>query len=293
MQVLAVFGPTASGKSDAAMRLAERVGGEIVNCDAMQMYAGLPVLTNQPPAQDMARVPHHLIAIWPPEHEGSVAEYAPLAHAAVDDVIARGRVPVVVGGTGLYLRAALAELHLPPRVATSTRRRFEQLYDRRGSAATHALLAAADPRAAAAVHPHDRRRVVRALELHESGASLVPESDRLWSADLRRPARVFGLDLDPGVVRSRIAERTRAMFLQGVEEEVRDARLAHRFSATAERIHGLQDITDLLEGRIDRNEAARRLELRTRRYAKRQRVWMRRIPGLEAVSSTGELLAAL
>src|SRR5581483_7181738 len=117
--------------------------------------------------------------------------------------------------------------------------------------------------------------------------------DRLWSADLRRPARVFGLDLDPEVVRSRIAERTRAMFLQGVEEEVRDARLAHRFSATAERIHGLQDITDLLEGRIDRNEAARRLELRTRRYAKRQRVWMRRIPGLEAVSSTGELLAAL
>ncbi len=293
MQVLAVFGPTASGKSDVAMRLAERVGGEIVNCDAMQLYSGLPVLTNQPSAWDMARVRHHLIAVWQLEHQGSVAEYATLAHAAVDDAIDRGRVPIVVGGTGLYLRAALAELQLPPRVAASTRRRMEQLYDRCGSHATHALLAAADPRAAAAVHPNDRRRVVRALELHEAGASLVPDDDRLWSAELRRPARVFGLVVDPVVVRERIARRTRAMFLQGVEEEVGAARRAHRLSSTAERIHGLQDVTDLLEGRIDRDEAVRRLELRTRRYAKRQRVWMRRIPGLVAVSGADELLAAL
>ena len=285
MDVVAIFGPTASGKSAVALEVAELVGGEIVSCDAMQLYRGLPILTNQPGAAERARAPHHLIGVWGLDHSGSVAEYAALAHAAIDDVLGRGRVAVVCGGSGLYLRAALAEMPLPPQVPQADRKRFEQLYEREGAGAAHATLAAADARAAAVVHPHDRRRVVRALELHAAGSSLAPEHDRLWAADARRPTAIVGLDAPAELVSSRIARRTEAMFAAGVVAEVRAARAEHRFSATAERIHGLQDVTALLHGHIDQLEAQRRLNVRTRRYAKRQRMWMRRLPEVAMVAA--------
>src|SRR5579859_5248626 len=135
----------------------------------MQLYRGLPILTNQPAAADVAAVPHHLVGVWETDHAGSVAEYAGLAHAAIDAILARGATPVVCGGSGLYLRAALADLPLPPQVPAAERARFERLYDRTGAEAAHAALVAADPAAARAVHPNDRRRVVRALELHAAG----------------------------------------------------------------------------------------------------------------------------
>jgi tRNA dimethylallyltransferase len=282
---VAIFGPTASGKSAVALALAERVGGEIVSCDAMQLYRGLPILTNQPNASDLARAPHHLVAVWGTDHSGSVAEYAGLAHAAIDAIVARGRTPVVCGGSGLYLRAALADMPLPPQATRAERARFEELYDGEGAEAAHARLHAADPAAAVAVHPNDRRRVVRALELHAAGSSLAPDHDRLWDDDARHPTTVIGLGVPAATVADRIERRTRAMFAGGVVEEVRAARAAGPFSATTERIHGLQDVTDLLEGRIDRAEAERRLVVRTRRYAKRQRTWMRRLPGLRLVAA--------
>jgi tRNA dimethylallyltransferase len=290
--VVAIFGPTASGKSAVALELAVRIGGEIVSCDAMQLYRGLPILTNQPGAADLARAPHHLVGVWETGHTGSVAEYAELAHAAIDAILARGRTPVVCGGSGLYLRAALADMPLPPQVEAAERARFERLYDGKGPAAAHARLASADPAAAVAVHPNDRRRVVRALELHAAGSSLAPERERLWGDDARHPTTVVvGLELAPATVAGRIDRRTRAMFDGGVVDEVRAARRAGPFSSTAERIHGLQDITDLLEGRIDRAEAERRLTARTRRYAKRQRTWMRRLPGLRPVTADRDAAA--
>jgi tRNA dimethylallyltransferase len=288
MGVVAIFGPTASGKSAVAVALAERIGGEIVSCDAMQLYGGLPVLTNQPDPADLARAPHHLVGVWPTDHAGSVAEYAALAHAAIDAIVARGRTPVVCGGSGLYLRAALAEMPLPPQVPEAQRARFEELYDGEGADAAHARLVAADPAAAVAVHPNDRRRVVRALELHAAGSSLAPDRDSLWAEDTRHPTTVIGLAVPAATVAERIERRTRAMFAGGVVEEVRAARAAGPFSLTAERIHGLQDVTALLEGRIERAEAERRLIVRTRRYAKRQRTWMRRLPGLRVVDADRE-----
>lgn len=284
MGVVAIFGPTASGKSAVALALAEQIGGEIVSCDAMQLYRGLPILTNQPAATDAGRVPHHLVAVWDTDHAGSVAEYAALAHAAIDDVLARGCTPVVCGGSGLYLRAALADMPLPPRVPAAERARFERMYDRGGAGVAHAQLVSADPAAAAAVHPNDRRRVVRALELHAAGSSLAPARDRLWGSDRRHRTTVVGLEVPPALVAGRIALRTREMFERGVVDEVRAARRERPFSITAERIHGLQDVTDLLAGRIDAAEAERRLVVRTRRYAKRQRTWMRRLPGLQRVA---------
>ena len=293
MDVIAVFGSTASGKSAAALELAGRLGGEIVNCDAMQLYRGLPILTNQPTADEQRLVAHHLVGIWPLEHQGSVAEYAELARSAIDAIVARGRPAIVVGGSGLYLRAALGPLQLPPRPASGSRQRWTALYDRLGAEQAHARLAAVDPAAAAAVHPNDRRRVVRALELAEQGASLAPRESELWSVRPRHRTRLFGLDTDPQVVRERIAVRTRQMFERGVEQEVRRVLDRHDVSTTAARIHGLQDVTALIRGSIDRAQAERLLVTRTRRYAKRQRVWMRRLPGLEPVSGCPAMLDLL
>jgi tRNA dimethylallyltransferase len=282
--VVAIFGPTASGKSALALALAGLVGGEIVSCDAMQAYRGLPILTNQPCAADLAAVPHHLVGIWPLDHRGSVAEFGELARAAVDDVLGRGRTPIVAGGTGLYLRAALSEMRPPAQPAPGVRERYEELYDREGGGAAHGVLQTLDAPAAAAVHPNDRRRVVRALELHDAGQSL--SGGRLWQPDVRRPTALFGLELPAPVAAARIAARTRAMFDAGVVEEVRGATAQGPFSQTAARIHGLQDVTALLAGRIDRDEAIRRLDTRTRRYAKRQRTWMRKLPSVVALDAS-------
>ena len=190
--VLALFGPTASGKTAVAEAIADRIPAEIVSADSMQVYAGLPILTAQPDR------PTRLVAVWPLEHEGSVAEYARLAHAAIDELLDAGRTPVVAGGTGLYLRAALAELELPPAPGPGLRAHWERVYDRLGPERAHAVLAGRDPDAAAHLHPNDRRRVVRALELTELGSSLQRDADRLWTSDMRHPTVVFGLHLPRG-----------------------------------------------------------------------------------------------
>ena len=270
-KVLAIFGPTASGKTAVAEELAARFPAELVSADSMQAYRGLPILTNQPER------PAHLVAIWLLEHEASVAEYARLAHDAIDEALGGGRTPIVVGGTGLYLRAALAELELPPAPGPGARGRAEARYDEIGAARAHELLAERDPAAAARIHPNDRRRVVRALELAEGGASLRPESDRLWAEEYRHPTLVFGLDVPREQLLRRIEARTSRMFELGVEEEVRAA-LSAPLSRTAAKALGLREVAE-----FPRAEAIDAIVLRTRRYAAYQRKWMRRIPGLVTV----------
>jgi tRNA dimethylallyltransferase len=272
--VIGIFGPTASGKSRVAETVAATVGGELVSADAMQVYAGLPILTNQSPAR--------LVGIWPLEQEASVGEYAPLAHAAIDEILAAGRTPIVVGGTGLYFRAALAELELPAAPAPGARERWTGLYDA-DPAAAHTRLREVDPAAAEAVHANDRRRVVRALELAEAGASLV--GDRLWSAHTRRPTLIVGLDPPKDELERRIVERTHAMFEAGVQDEVRAA-LAHPISRTARKTLGLDEVASL-----PRAEAIEAIVVRTRRYAAYQRKWMRRIPGLVIVETADDVVA--
>ena len=273
VEVVAIFGPTASGKTEVAEALADRLGTEVVSADAMQVYRGLPVLTNQPERAT------RLVGIWPLEQEGSVGEYQRVAHAAVDELVARFGHAVVAGGTGLYLRAALAELDLPPAPARGERARWEREYDTDPQRA-YARLLERDPRAAARVHPNDRRRVVRALELAEADASLVPAEDRLWSEHTRRPSLIVGLELPLGELERRIVSRTDAMFANGVVAEVGRA-LAGRVSKTAEKALGLREIASLPPDR-----ARERIVVRTRQYAAYQRKWMRRIPGLVMVDAT-------
>ena len=271
--VLGIFGPTASGKTAVAEAIADAVPSQIVSADSMQVYQGLPIVTNQP-----AR-PTALVGIWPLDYDGSVAEYQRLAHEAVDGALSQGRTPIVVGGTGLYLRAALADLELPPAPTPGARERWESLYDLRGPEHAHAALAERDPQAALIVHPNDRRRVVRALELHEAGGSLAPPRDQLWSAETRHPTQIFGLDVPKAVLEERIRERTEAMFESGVGEEVARA-LRSPVSRTASQIIGLREIAEL-----PRDEAVAAIVLRTRRYAAYQRKWLRRISGIQAISA--------
>ena len=273
MTVIGIFGPTAIGKSRVASAVAERIPAELVAADAFQVYRGLPVLTNQPSE------PTRMVGIWPLDREASVGDYAPLAQAAIDEVLAAGRTPVVVGGTGLYLRAALADLSLPPAPAPGARERWERFYDERGAAAAHEHLAELDPAAAAGVHANDRRRVVRALELAEVGESLAPAEDRLWSGSTRHPTLVVGLEVPADVLERRIEERTRAMFDGGVREEVQRA-LAGPVSITARQALGLEEVATL-----PREEAIEAIVVRTRRYAAYQRKWMRRIPGIAMVGA--------
>ena len=271
--VIGIFGPTASGKTAVAEAIADAVPSEIVSADSMQVYQGLRILTNQP-----AR-PTALVGIWPLDHDGSVAEYQRLAHEVVDGALSKGRTPIVVGGTGLYLRAALADLELPPAPPSGARERWESFYDRLGPEQAHAALAKRDPLAAQTVHPNDRRRVVRALELHNVGGSLAAPRDRLWSDEARHPTLIFGLDVPKAVLEERIRERTDAMFESGVGEEVARA-LRTPVSRTASQIIGLREIAEL-----PRDEAVAAIVLRTRRYAAYQRKWLRRIPGVQAVSA--------
>ena len=257
-----------------AEAIAERIPAEIVSADSMQVYDGLPILTAQPSR------PTRLVAIWPLSHEASVADYADLAHAAIDDVMAAGKTPVVAGGTGLYVRAALTDLQLPPPPAPGARERWEAFYDAHGSVHAHGRLQALDPEAAASVHANDRRRVVRALELAELGMSLVPDRDRLWTEETRHPSVIFGLDVPADVLAQRIEARAHGMFEAGVETEVRDALAAGPVSATARYAHGLEEIASL-----SREQALDLMTQRGRRYAAYQRKWMRRVPGLVLVNA--------
>lgn len=271
-EVVAIFGPTASGKSAVAEAVAERLGTEVVSADAMQVYRGLPILTNQPTS------PTRLVGICALNDEMSVGAFAELAHGEIDALVEERGSAVVGGGTGLYLRAALADLHVPPPVAPEARARVAREVDDDRDAA-HRRLAELDPKAAEAVHPHDRKRLVRALELAEAGESLVAARSRLWEGATRRPTLIVGLDVPPDVLEERIRERTEAMFTRGVVDEVRAA-LASPVSRTAEKTLGLAEIGEL---GVD---ALERIVVRTRRYAAYQRKWMRRIPDLVLVDGT-------
>ena len=243
-----------------------------MSADALQVYRGLEILTAQ-----SAR-PTRLAGIRELGDEMSVGKYAPLAHAAIDELVATTGSAVVAGGTGLYVRAALVDLAVPPASSPRARAEWEARYDADPGGA-YAELVRLDPPAAARVHPNDRRRVVRALELAAAGASLSPREDRLWSEDMRRPTLVLGLDVPADVLERRIRARLEEMFARGVVAEARRAHTAG-LSRTAARALGL---ADLLERPPD--EAFERVHVRTRRYAAYQRKWMRRIPGIVMIDA--------
>jgi tRNA dimethylallyltransferase len=269
-EVVAIFGPTASGKSAVASLVAERLGTEVVSADALQVYRGLEILTNQP--EESTR----LVAIRDLDQTMSVGEYAALAHDEIDDLVTTRGNAVVAGGTGLYLRAALADLDIPPAVSGEARSGWERVYDTDPEVA-YERLRALDPVAAATIHVNDRRRVVRALELAETGSSLAPAESTLWSEETRRPTLVVGLDVSPAELERRIVLRVDRMLARGAVLEARAA-LAGQVSRTARQALGLEELVSL-----PLDDARERIVLRTRQYAAYQRKWMRRVPRLRLV----------
>ena len=282
--VLAIFGPTGVGKTDVALALADRIrdrGGRpvAVAADALQVYQGLEILTGVPDPAQRARLEHRLVSFLPIDARFSVAEYARLAHAAIDELLAAGATPIVVGGTGLYLRAALAELRLRPPAPEGLREHWQAQLRARGPQALHAELVLAAPWAADTIDPRDRHRIVRALELHDQGALAPPASDsQLWTSETRHPTRLVGLVRDRDELYARIERRVEAMVEAGAVAQVRRAHAAGA-SPTARVALGFEQ---LLSGDIDA------MKRRTRNYARRQLTWMRKLPDVELVDMTGQ-----
>ncbi len=283
MDVIALFGPTGVGKTAVAIALAERLraSGEdpvAVSADALQVYRGLELLSGAADAREQARLEHRLLSFVPVGDTFSAGAFAERARPEIDAALAASRRPLVVGGTGLYLQAALTDLELRPPPEDGIRRRLEADLAARGAAALHADLVARDARAGGAIEPGDRTRVLRALELLEMGEDPAPSGERseLWTARLRHPTVLCGLVMDREVLYERIDERVEAMVAAGAAEEVRRADAAGA-SRTARAALGFEE---LLAGDV---EAMKR---RTRNYAKRQLTWMRRLPAVHTIDVT-------
>ncbi|WBC00206.1 MULTISPECIES: tRNA (adenosine(37)-N6)-dimethylallyltransferase MiaA [unclassified Solwaraspora] len=273
-RVVAVIGPTAAGKSALSITLAQQLGAEVVNADSMQLYQGLDIGTAKLTIDERAGVPHHLLDIWPVTAPASVAEYQRLARAAIDDILRRGRLPLLVGGSGLYVRAVLERFDFPG-TDPALRDRLEAELAETGPAPLHARLAAADPAAAAAILPGNGRRIVRALEVIEL-------TGRPFTATLPEPvphydAVQLGVDLPTEQLDDRIARRVDRMWEQGLVAEVH-ALLGQglRDGRTASRALGYQQVLRMLDGEYDDEQARGDTVRATRRFVRRQRSWFRR-----------------
>jgi tRNA dimethylallyltransferase len=279
--VLAVFGPTAVGKTGVAIAVAEllRKRGEdpvAISCDAIQVYRELEVLSGAAGPQEREHLEHRLLGVAPVSEEFSAGRFAHLAHREIDGLLGQGRRPIVVGGTGLYLRAALSDLDLRPPVPSGVRHGVEQEIAERGPEALHAEL---DPDLAATIHPRDRKRVARTLELQRAGFEPPRshgEGGRLWTAALRHPTLLVGLTVGSDQLAPRIDARVDTMVTAGAPQEVAAAERAGA-SRTARAAIGFEE---LLAGDVEAMKRAQRA------YARRQLTWMRRMEGVEVIDRT-------
>jgi tRNA dimethylallyltransferase len=286
-EVIAVFGPTGVGKTEVAVELGHRLSdlGErpvAVSADALQVYQGLETLTGAATAADRARLEHRLISVIPIDASFSAGQYAELAHAEIDGLLAAGQRPIIVGGTGLYLRAALTELSLRPPPPEGVREHWIAELERRGAPALHALLMERAPWAAEGIEPGDRQRIVRALELLEAGELEPPGAEsELWTSATRHPTLLVGLVMERGGLYALIDARVDRMIAAGARDEVRRANGAGA-SPTARKALGFGE---LLVGDV---EAMKR---HTRNYARRQLTWMRKLAAVETIDTTGRTAA--
>ncbi|WP_068251848.1 tRNA (adenosine(37)-N6)-dimethylallyltransferase MiaA [Janibacter corallicola] len=283
-QVIAVVGATATGKSELALALAEALGGEVVGADAMQLYRGMDIGTNKLPPQERRGIPHHLLDVLEVTEEAALADYQERAETVIADLIDRGRVPVLVGGSGLYVRAALDHLDIPPTDPDVRARLEAESQEEGGPDRLRARLRELDPEAAAAIEPNNLRRIIRAIEVVELTGR--PFAATAPTKRYRRPSLVIGLREDRDVLVARIDARARRMWDSGLLEEVaRLDRAGLREGRTASRAIGYAQALAQLDGEIGREEAIERTARATRRYARRQESWWRpdhRVHWLEA-----------
>ena len=274
--LIAVVGPTASGKTALAIALAKELGGEIVSADSMQIYRGMDIATAKPTPEEMAEVPHHLIGFWPPEKPFSVAQYAIRAREKIDDILRRGRVPVLCGGTGLYIKAIVDHIQYEEETGedAALRERLRRQAQDEGNLAVWRQLQAMDPKTAERIHPNNLGRVIRAIEVMQvSGRSIREQEERSRQAPC--PYHVIQIGLryrNRENLYERIGRRVDAMAEAGLLEEARAVR-QQGLTATAAQAIGYKELYDWMDGTLPLEEALENLKRSTRRYAKRQLTW--------------------
>jgi tRNA dimethylallyltransferase len=289
LPILVIAGPTAVGKTDFAIRLASQLNTEIISADSMQIYQYMDIGTAKPTLAEQTAVPHHLIDIVPPDREFSVADYQQRFNAQVAEFNRRQQLPLVVGGTGLYIRACVQSYTLdnPANADPRLRRRLTEQADREGNAVLFRQLAAVDPEAAARIHPNDQRRVIRALEVFLTTG--VPISQLQKKNPARFSTVYLLLERERAELYSRIESRVDRMMADGLEEEV--AALVNRgygYDLKAMQSLGYKQVGDYLQNRCTREEAVAAIKQKTRNYAKRQLTWFHREPLDLTVDLTGK-----
>jgi len=289
--VIAIVGPTASGKSTLGIEVALRLNGEVINCDSVQVYQGIQIATAKVPLAERRGVPHHLIDFVSPNINYTAGDWAREAATVIDDIHQRGRVPILVGGTGLYLRAFRNPFFASPQTDETLRLRLNELRERRGAEHLHAVLSRLDPQSALELYPRDWPRVQRAIEVRLQTGELMSgkKAKRPEPHESARLLRLLVLNPDRAALYQRINERTEKHFDDGLVQEVK-ALLAEGVPAASNALgaHGYRRVVEYLEGKRDLESAIEQTKLDVRHYAKRQLTWFRREPGAQWFAGFGE-----
>jgi tRNA dimethylallyltransferase len=290
-QVVAIVGPTASGKSTLGIEVALRLDGEIINCDSVQVYQGIQIATAKVPLPERRGVPHHLIDFVSPNINYTAGDWAREAATRIEDIQRRGRLPILVGGTGLYLRAFRNPFFVSPQTDENLRQRLNELRERRGAEHLHEVLRRLDPESAMELYPRDWPRVQRAIEVRlQTGETMSGKKElRPEPPESARHLRLIALNPPRAALYDRINERTEQHFAAGLVEEVKGL-LAEGVPAASNALgaHGYRRVVEYLEGKRDLASALEQTKLDVRHYAKRQLTWFRREPGAEWFSGFGE-----
>lgn len=285
-KIVAVAGPTASGKTALALKIAERFDGEVVSCDSMQIYRHMDVGTAKPSIEEMERIPHHMIDIAEPFENYSVADFAEQARKCIDDILSRGKLPVLAGGTGLYMDSIIENIGFADFGSDEEfRREMQMLADREGNQAVHRLLAEKDPDAAEKIHPNNIRRVIRALEVCRLTGKTFTQVNMESRRQRMYHALIFAIDTDREVLYERINHRVDRMIDEGLVEEVQGLRnMGISREHTSMQAIGYKELMEFLDGNCNFDEAVEKIKQESRRYAKRQITWFKRNKDIHWVS---------
>jgi tRNA dimethylallyltransferase len=289
-RLIAIVGPTATGKSHLGIRLAQHLGGEIVACDSTAVYRGFDIGTDKVPLTEQGGIPHHMVDVADPHEAYSAARYAREAAAVIRDITARGRTPILVGGTGLYYRALTRGFFPGPERDTAMRARLDRIADQRGSERLHQLLKRVDPASAERIQPRDRKRLVRALEVYfVTGTPLTEHFARTESPLPEYEIVPFALRITPDQTAERVARRVDAQFAQGLLDEIK-ALLAAGVRPTAHPFTGLvyRQALEYLNGVRDLPAPRELIVRENRRYSRRQLIWFKKEPNLRWIYAAGE-----
>ncbi|MBR5152408.1 MAG: tRNA (adenosine(37)-N6)-dimethylallyltransferase MiaA [Clostridia bacterium] len=281
-KIFCVVGPTASGKTAFAIALAEKMQGEVVSCDSMQIYRGMDIGTAKPTKEEMRGIPHHMLDIVSPEENFSVADFVAGATQVIEEILSRGKMPILCGGTGLYVDSILNGISFSEEARDDAyRQELKALADAEGVEAVHRILMQADPDAAAEIHPNNVKRVIRALEIIKTSGKTKAEFDRDARKESPYDATVYGMYLEREKLYRRIDLRVDMMMQQGLLDEVKELlNQGISMQATAMQAIGYKEFSAYLQGECTLEDAVETVKRESRRYAKRQMTWFRRNPDI-------------